>query len=119
MNLEKLNLQAERKTLVDELTKYLDEKEAKLDAFIDSGTDHELFVASYIHGHYSVIAAQLLGAISVPDNHEVTLVQWQQQCQYMLNLSIDNAIENNELISKDANDVIAMRDDLFENTLEP
>lgn len=93
---------------------FLDQKEALLDAYIDAGSDHELFIASYIHGHFSVTAANLMHAIKEPQNSQFTLEEWQQQTQYLLNESIDKAIQNNEVLGQDAIDVIVMRNALFE-----
>lgn len=98
-------------------TEYLDETEALLDAYIDSGSDHELFIASYIHGHYSVIAANLVHAVHCSQNQNARLAQWQKQTQHMLMQSIDDAIANNELAVCDAKDVIKMRDSLFVNNI--
>lgn len=104
--------------LIRNFSEYLDIKEALLDTYIDSGSDHELFIASYIHGHFSVIAANLIHAIKAPENRSAGQVQWQQQTQYMLSESIDSAIANNELIGADAQDVIDMKNMLFVNDSE-
>jgi hypothetical protein len=103
------------KQIISDFTQYLDAKEAFLDAYIDSGSDHELFIASYIHGHFSVIAANLMHAIQAPENKSAGQAQWQQQTKYMLSQSIDIAIGNSELLGTDAQDVINMRNSLFVN----
>ena len=99
--------------LISEYHQYLDTKEAFLDSYIDTGSDHELFIASYIHGHFSVIAANMLNAMNEPKNKTITLIEWQEQTQLMLVGSIDKAILNNELANADANDVLIMREALF------
>jgi hypothetical protein len=99
--------------LISEYHQYLDSKEAFLDSYIDSGSDHDLFIASYIHGHFSVIAANLLNAMNEPKNKNIKLTEWQEKTQLMLVNSIDKAIENNELASSDASDVLIMRKALF------
>jgi hypothetical protein len=106
-------MQDQGKLLLDCITQYLDDKEAMLDAYIDAGSEQELFVASYIHGHFSVVAANVLAAINLPENNHVSLQQWQQQSQALLADSIDKAIENKELSKSDAADVLAMRRGLF------
>jgi hypothetical protein len=108
--------QCEQKELlnpVDAITSYLDGKEAMLDGYIDSGTDQELFVASYIHGHFSVVAANIMRALSAPENSHLSAEQWQYQLHYMMNESIDRAVGNKELNDSDAHDVLAMNDALF------
>jgi hypothetical protein len=101
--------------LIRNFSEYLDIKEALLDAYIETGSDHELFIASYIHGHFSVIAANLIHAIQAPENKSAGQAQWQQQTQYMLSQSINSAIANNELVGADAKDVIYMTNMLFVN----
>ena len=46
---------------------YIDEVEQKFDSFIDHGTDHELFLSGYLHGHFSLIVSQasLAGDVSI------------------------------------------------------
>lgn len=96
-----------------EYHQYLDKQEAFLDAYIDTGSDHELFIASYIHGHFSVVAANLLIAMNDPKNEAHSILLWQEQTMFMLTQSIDQAISNNELSDKDASDVLIMREALF------
>jgi hypothetical protein len=43
----------------DEQEVFLDQKEVFLDSYIDKDDEHLLFVSSYIHGHFSVVAANL------------------------------------------------------------
>jgi hypothetical protein len=104
--------------LIVSFTEFLDEKEAILDRYIDSGSDHDLFIASYIHGHFSVIAANLMHAIHAPQNKSASHTQWQLQTRHMLSQSIDDAIANNELAGTDAQDVVNMRNMLFVDILE-
>ncbi len=49
------------------LDTFLDELEEYLDSFIHSGTDHDLFISSYIHGHFSVVAVRLIKAFETVD----------------------------------------------------
>lgn len=92
---------------------YLDDVEAKLDSYIDSGSEHDLFVASYIHGHFSLVAAKLMRALAMPDNAELSLEQWQMQTQHMLKTSIDEAVAKQELSPEDASDVLNMVNSLY------
>lgn len=101
------------KSLVAEFQAYLDKKEAFLDAYIETGTDHELFLASYIHGHFSVIAARLLNAINDTINEAYLISDWKELTDKLLTDSIDKAIANNELTTEDTKDVLLMRESLL------
>lgn len=101
------------KQVISEYHLYLDKKEAFLDSYIDTGSDHELFVASYIHGHFSVVAANILNTMHEPKNQGFGLLHWQEKIIAMLSQSIDLAIANKELSDKDARDVLMMRGALF------
>lgn len=92
---------------------YLDTKEAFLDAFIDKGSDQELFIASYIHGHFSVVAAKVLNAMNESTHQHCDLLQYQEQTMLTLRQSIETAIANNELSQTDTSDVKAMLEVLF------
>lgn len=97
----------------EQLHQYLDQKEYFLDQFIDSGSDQELFVASYIHGHFSVIAANIVSVLSQANSQDYTFEQYQQSFVSMLSTSVQRAIDNNELDNKDAEQVINMLDSMF------
>lgn len=99
--------------LIPQYHQYLDMKEAFLDAFIDKGSDHDLFIASYIHGHFSVVAANLLNAINESSDQPFDLLQYQEQTALTLRQSINTAIKNNELSKTDATDVKVMLEALF------
>ncbi len=99
--------------LLNEVDKYLDRKEAFLDKFIESGSEHDLFVASYIHGHFSVIAANVMRFASDPSAAQFTLSDLCANADRLLQESINTAIMNNELSESDAKEVIAMLDKLF------
>ena len=104
---------------LEQVENYLDAKEAILDAFIDSNSEHELFIASYIHGHFSVVAANIMQLIPVLENKHVSAAQWQLHTQHMLSTSISEAINNHELTAQDAKDVIYMLSSLFESNGDP
>ncbi|MFW8590087.1 YfcL family protein [Glaciecola sp. 2405UD65-10] len=89
------------------IEQYLVSKESFLDAFIDTGTEHDLFVSSYIHGHFSVQAAQL--AVDETQSTVSLIESFEQSLQ----ASIFGAIENNELSPSDAQDVRVMLKALF------
>lgn len=99
--------------LIPQYHQYLDMKEAFLDSFIDKGSDHDLFIASYIHGHFSVVAANLLNTINETSDKSLDLLQYQEQTMLSLSRSIERAIANNELSKTDAIDVKVMLEVLF------
>lgn len=101
----------------EDIDAYLERKEAYLDRFIDEGTDQELFATSYIHGHFSVVAAQTLQGI---DSHSVSksgnsqFDTFKRTFEDALKTSIDSAIDNNELASDDVTDVLSLFNALLE-----
>lgn len=97
----------------EQLHHYLDQKENFLDQFIDSGSDQALFVASYIHGHFSVVAANIVKALSQENSEQYTFEQYRETFISMLNASVQRAIDNNELDNKDAEQVINMLERMF------
>ena len=99
--------------LISQYHQYLDIKEAFLDAFIDKGSDHDLFIASYIHGHFSVVSANLLNEINESSHQSSDLLQYQEQTARALSQSIDVALANSELSTGDASDVKVMLEALF------
>jgi hypothetical protein len=44
----------------DEVELQVQRMEQKLDKVVDTGTDEELFIASYLHGHFSLAISQAL-----------------------------------------------------------
>lgn len=93
---------------ISQYNQYLEVKEAFLDSFIDTGSDQDLFIASYIHGHFSVVAANLLNTINETSYKSCDLLQYQERTMLTLGRSIELAIANNELSKTDAVDVKAM-----------
>lgn len=87
---------------------YFDTKEAFLDAFIDHGSEQELFISSYIHGHFSVEAAKVCSLANMQVSQRIAMFETN------LRLAIDNAIGNQELASSDASDVVAMLEQVFQ-----
>ena len=77
--------------------------EQNLDGVVDSGSDDDLFYASYLQGHFSVVASQLL------QNNEPALNDLHAQMQ----TSLDKAFANNELEEHDQEQVIALWQRLF------
>lgn len=78
--------------------------EHKLDSVVDSGSDDELFYASYLQGHFSVVASLLLqtDAPTLPDLHS------------QMHTSLKSAFENNELEKPDQQHVLNLWANLHE-----
>lgn len=105
----KTNKQIDLEALQLALEQFLLEKEAFLDSFIDSGNDQELFLSSYLHGHFSVITAQ---TISMSTKFE-SLEQAKASVQVAFVSSLEQAIKNNELDPKDAEQAMSLSKQLF------
>ncbi len=90
------------------LDAYFEHKEAFLDSFIDAGSEQELFVSSYIHGHFSVAAAQ-----SISNSRNTSLTELIDGFEARLEQSIATAVSNNELSDNDAIDVTKMLSNLW------
>ncbi|MGQ8364019.1 YfcL family protein [Glaciecola sp. 1036] len=90
-----------------EFEDYLSNKETFLDSFIEHGSDQELFAASYLHGHLSLIAARVFGEYT-NNTTEAEFNQATSKFLSELQLSIQQAIDEKELTAEDAADVQKM-----------
>ncbi|MDT0593953.1 YfcL family protein [Glaciecola petra] len=92
------------------LEDYFDQVEAFLDSFIENGDEQELFISSYLHGHFSVVAAAILldeqkierFKIHANTVNEDRLHLFQRNLKSMLHASINAAINDQELSQQDA-----------------
>ncbi|MFT7259183.1 MAG: hypothetical protein ACI9MS_001038 [Glaciecola sp.] len=84
-----------------------DKMQAHLDSFIADGSDHELFIASYLHGHFDVAVANVEKLIEEGDANPISTLQ------ATLDAQLQKAFENNELSSEDAEQVTALFNCLF------
>jgi hypothetical protein len=103
-------------SITDAQALYLDQKEAYLDQFIDHNDDYQLFISSYIHGHFSVVAAKLASTVAQvsPSEHEQADSDWFSHAfEQQLRQDIESAIANNELSVKDAQAVKRMLSAMF------
>ncbi len=106
-----MNSSEYKQALISGIEEVIDEQEAYLDSFIDSGSEQELFVASYIHGHFSVVVAGFLsslGQLSAGSLDNINVSDVKADFLLKLNHSITEAINNEELIGEDANQVQSM-----------
>lgn len=109
----------------DEQDMYLDQKEMFLDSYIDKDDEHLLFVSSYIHGHFSVVAANLSQMLHNDAlQNDAGLREAKDDLQTFANLfehllyqDIEKAIANNELSKSDANAVKVMLAEMFKAPL--
>lgn len=72
--------------------------EGQLDGVVDTGSDDELFTASYLQGHFAVEASRLLA------DETATATMLDEK----MTLSLQSAFDNNELESADQNLVWAL-----------
>ncbi|AEA98548.1 MULTISPECIES: YfcL family protein [Alteromonas] len=80
------------------VVKAIAEIEASLDDVVNHGSDDELFIASYLQGHFAVEARQL----EMREDASLELLN-----EKMLS-SLESAFKNNELESEDAKQVKAL-----------
>ena len=80
------------------VVKAIAEIEASLDDVVNHGSDDELFIASYLQGHFAVEARQL----EMREDASLELLN-----EKMLS-SLDSAFKNNELESEDTKQVKAL-----------
>ena len=80
------------------VVKAIAEFEASLDDVVNHGSDDELFIASYLQGHFAVEARQL----EMREDASLELLN-----EKMLS-SLESAFKNNELESEDAKQVKAL-----------
>ncbi|WP_333969846.1 YfcL family protein [Alteromonas mediterranea] len=80
------------------VVKAIAEIEASLDDVVNHGSDDELFIASYLQGHFAVEARQL----EMREDASLELLN-----KKMLS-SLESAFKNNELESEDAKQVKAL-----------
>lgn len=85
-----------------------DKMQAHLDSFIVDGSDHELFIASYLHGHFDVAVANVEKLIEQGENNPISTLQ------VTLDKQLQNAFDNNELSTSDAEQVNTLFNSLFQ-----
>ena len=83
---------------------FVADMEASLDSFVEHGSDHELFLAGYLHGHFSLVTseAQLASDLCT----RALLARMQQ--------SLSEAYENKELCVEDQGHADAMLNKLWD-----
>ena len=84
-----------------------DKMQAHLDSFIATGSDQELFIASYLHGHFDVAVAYVEKAIEQGESDPISTLKSKLEQQ------LQNAFSNNELSESDAKQVNELMVTLF------
>lgn len=77
---------------------FVDSTEQFLDAFIDHGSDEELFISGYLHGHFSLAVSQ-------------SMQQSQRNVDFLkqsVEASLVQAFENDELEVSDQHKVLSL-----------
>lgn len=85
-----------------------DKMQAHLDSFIANGSDQELFIASYLHGHFDVAVASIEKLIEQGHDQPIS------RLQSTLETQLAQAFENNELSVEDAEQVTQLLTTLFQ-----
>tara|TARA_R110001632_G_scaffold8686_6_gene34462 strand:+ start:73785 stop:74093 length:309 start_codon:yes stop_codon:yes gene_type:complete len=82
---------------------FVDSTQAYLDSVVIDGSDQELFIASYLTGHFSLVGSNALGL----DDFSLDTLN-----TYMLK-SLENAYAKNEVLGQDQIEVSALWEKLF------
>jgi hypothetical protein len=80
----------------DELSSFIQKTERYLDQVVGHGNDQELFIASYLQGHFAVVAGQ---------SQVQQMIQVEQLAELM-RTSLIAAFDNNELVDDDQQQVL-------------
>lgn len=83
---------------VMQFEQFVEYAESTLDAMVENGSDQELFVASYLHGHFSLVVSQ------VEQANTLLITALDQAMQTSLN----TAFGQNELEEQDQSQVRVM-----------
>lgn len=89
----------------NELTSFIQKTEKYLDQVVGHGNDQELFIASYLQGHFAVAAGQ----------SQVRQMTQIRQLNELMTTSLDTAFDNNELAADDQQQVLSLWQILLAN----
>ncbi len=82
----------------NELSLFIQQTESYLDQVVEHGNDQQLFIASYLQGHFAVEAGQ----------SQVQGMTQIAQLSELMKTSLDNAFANNELVADDQQQVLSL-----------
>jgi DNA-binding phage protein len=80
------------------LLSFIQRTERYLDQVVEHGNDQQLFIASYLQGHFAVVAGQ----------SQVQGMTQVAQLSELMNTSLLKAFENNELVVDDQQQVLSL-----------
>lgn len=89
----------------NELTSFIQKTERYLDQVVEHGDDQALFIASYLQGHFAVEAGQ----------SQVQGMTQVEQLSQLMDISLNNAFNNNELMDGDKEQVLNLWEALKNN----
>ncbi len=81
-----------------ELASFIQRTERYLDQVVEHGNDQQLFIASYLQGHFAVVAGQ-------SQVQQMTLIE---QLEKLMHTSLSLAFENKELALEDQEQVLRL-----------
>lgn len=87
-----------------QFTQYLDKVQAHFDDVVNKGDDQELFISSYLNGHFSLAGSQCL------NEQQLSLESLDSKMQ----ASLADAFANGELEEQDQQQVYALWQDSLE-----
>jgi hypothetical protein len=80
------------------LTLFIQQTERYLDKVVEHGDDQELFIASYLQGHFAVAAGQ----------SQVQHMTQVEQLSNLMDTSLSSAFSNNELAADDQKQMLSL-----------
>jgi hypothetical protein len=81
-----------------ELENSIEQIEQALHRAVDNDDDQALFIASYLHGHFDLVVSKVL-AQPMPSKRILDST---------MRISLESAFDNNELVEKDQQQVLAL-----------
>lgn len=77
---------------------FIQQTESYLDKVVEHGDDQQLFIASYLQGHFAVAAGQ----------SQVQQMTEIKQLSKLMDVSLQSAFDNNELVAEDQQQVLSL-----------
>lgn len=93
-----LNHTTQEKHKPHELASFIQKTERYLDEVVGHGNDQQLFIASYLQGHFAVVAGQ----------SQVKQMTQVAQLAGLMDTSLTAAFDNNELVADDQQQVLSL-----------
>ena len=77
---------------------FIQQTESYLDKVVEHGDDQQLFIASYLQGHFAVAAGQ----------SQVQQMTQVKQLSQLMEVSLQSAFDNYELVAEDQQQVLSL-----------